>query len=169
MGTKSRESIYGASVRASAERAGKPGRRPTSLLAWHGISACLASRDRHKTAAALLDATAKAWSAEAPTHIAPLGPVVSCSFRATIARSGIAAHACRSRIAEYTDGVARTRHHAGRRRNPAQRTAPLKAARYHAREAICLAAMREKAAAGVEASATALILAGQQSPRLSEI
>jgi hypothetical protein len=38
----------------------------------------------------------------ADTHRAPW-PSCSCSFQATVARSGVAAHTCGSRVAECTD------------------------------------------------------------------
>jgi hypothetical protein len=79
----------------------------------------------------------------ADTHRAPW-PRSSCSFQVTVARSGVAAHTCGC-APTPSHGV---RHHAGRRRNPAQRTAPLKAARCHARAAICLRSGRSADAPG---------------------
>jgi len=45
MGTKSRESIYGASIRASAERAKKRASKLTGWPARLGINACLDTKD----------------------------------------------------------------------------------------------------------------------------
>jgi hypothetical protein len=46
MGTKSRESIYGSSIRASAERAREARKQADRLACEAGISACSATRDR---------------------------------------------------------------------------------------------------------------------------
>ena len=46
MGSKSRETIYGASVRAAAERAAEARKQADRPPSRRGISACLPSRDR---------------------------------------------------------------------------------------------------------------------------
>jgi hypothetical protein len=46
VGTKSRETIHGASIRAAAERATDARRKPTGSPSRHGISACSAFKVR---------------------------------------------------------------------------------------------------------------------------